>query len=393
MVSPFELSLLGELRNLKEENLFRERFLLPKRGLKVLCSNNYLNLSNHPRVKERAIEAVKRFGTSSSASQLVSGYTDLHRELEELLSSIKGCERCLTFGSGYLANVGTISALFGKGDAVFSDRLNHASIIDGVRLSKADRFIYPQRDGETVEDLLREHRNRYRRCGIITDSVFSMDGDITPLPRLVGLAQRYGCALLVDDAHATGVLGFSSLEYFGIPPKGDTVQIGTFSKALGSYGAYVCGSEVVIQYLVNRARSLIFSTSLPPPAVGAAIGAVIGLGIGANGAAIGALEVLKDNPDLIRELQRRSKTVKGWLKEFNLSHSEDITPIVPIVLGDEKLTLEVRDRLLQKGFFVQAIRYPTVERGKARLRLTVTLEHPLEVYENFVETLRGILRV
>ena len=378
MVSPFELSLLGELRNLKEENLFRERFLLPKRGLKVLCSNNYLNLSNHPRVKERAIEAVKRFGTSSSASQLVSGYTDLHRELEELLSSLKGCERCLTFGSGYLANVGTISALFGKGDAVFSDRLNHASIIDGVRLSKADRFIYPHRDLETLEDLLREHRNRYRRCGIITDSVFSMDGDIAPLPRLVGLAQRYGCALLVDDAHATGVLGFSSLEYFGIPPKGDIVQIGTFSKALGSYGAYVCGSEVVIQYLVNRARSLIFSTSLPPPAVGAAIG---------------ALEVLKDNPDLIRELQRRSKTVKGWLKEFNLSHSEDITPIVPIVLGDEKLTLEVRDRLLQKGFFVQAIRYPTVERGKARLRLTVTLEHPLEVYENFVETLRGILRV
>ncbi len=378
MVSPFELSLLGELRNLKEENLFRERFLLPKKGLKVLCSNNYLNLSNHPRVKERAIEAVKRFGTSSSASQLVSGYTDLHRELEEFLSSLKGCESCLTFGSGYLANVGTISALFGKGDAVFSDRLNHASIIDGVRLSKADRFIYPHRDLETLEDLLREHRNRYRRCGIVTDSVFSMDGDIAPLPRLVELAQRYGCALLVDDAHATGVLGFSSLEYFGIPPKGDIVQIGTFSKALGSYGAYVCGSEIVIQYLVNRARSLIFSTSLPPPAVGAAIG---------------ALEVLKDNPDLIGELQRRSKTVKGWLKGFDLSHSEDITPIVPIVLGDERLTLEVRDRLLQKGFFVQAIRYPTVERGKARLRLTVTLEHPLEVYEDFVETLRGILRV
>ncbi len=378
MVSPFELSLLGELRNLKEENLFRERFLLPKKGLKVLCSNNYLNLSNHPRVKERAIEAVKRFGTSSSASQLVSGYTDLHRELEELLSSLKGCERCLTFGSGYLANVGIISALFGKGDAVFSDRLNHASIIDGVRLSKADRFIYPHRDLETLENLLREHRNRYRRCGIVTDSVFSMDGDIAPIPQLVDLAQRYGCALLVDDAHATGVLGFSSLEYFGIPPKGDIVQIGTFSKALGSYGAYVCGSEIVIQYLVNRARSLIFSTSLPPPSVGASLG---------------ALRVLKDNPDLIRELQRRSKTVKGWLKEFNLSHSEDITPIVPIVLGDEKLTLEVRDRLLQKGFFVQAIRYPTVERGKARLRLTVTLEYPLEVYENFVETLKGILRV
>ena len=204
-----------------------------------------------------------------------------------------------------------------------------------------------------------------------------MDGDIAPLPELVRLAENYGCALLIDDAHATGVLGFSSLEYFKIPPKGDIVQIGTFSKALGSYGAYVCGSKIVIDYLVNRARSLIFSTSLPPPSLGASLG---------------ALKVLKSNPNLIKELQKRSKTVKGWLKDFDLSHSEDITPIVPIVLGDEKLTLEVRDKLLQKGFFVQAIRYPTVERGKARLRLTVTLEHPLEVYEEFVETLKGVLK-
>jgi len=378
MVSPFEQSLLEELRRLRKENLFRERFLLPKSGLKVLCSNNYLNLSNHSLVKEKAIEAVKRFGTSSSASQLVSGYTALHRELEELLASLKGTERCLTFGSGYLANVGTISALFGKGDAVFSDALNHASIIDGVRLSKADRYIYPHGDTETLENLLREHKDKYNRCGIITDSVFSMDGDIAPIPKLVRLAKRYGCALLIDDAHATGVLGFSSLEYFKIPPSGEIVQIGTFSKALGSYGAYVCGSRIVIEYLINRARSLIFSTSLPPPALGASLA---------------ALGVIKENPDLVGELQKRSKTVKGWLKEFDLSHSEDTTPIVPIVLGDEKLTLEVRDKLLQKGFFVQAIRYPTVERKRARLRLTVTLEHPLEVYADFVETLKGVISV
>ena len=377
MVSPFERSLSEELLKIKEEHLYRERFLLPRKGVKVLCSNNYLNLSNHPRVKKRAVEATERFGTSSSASQLVSGYTILHKELEEFLASLKGCDRCITFGSGYLANVGTISALFGKGDVIFSDRLNHASIIDGIRLSGAEKFIYPHRDAETLENLLREHRKNYRRCGIITDSVFSMDGDIAPLPHLVELAQKYGCALLIDDAHATGVLGFSSLQYFGIPPKGDIVQIGTFSKALGSYGAYVCGSKIVIEYLINRARSLIFSTSLPPPAVGAALG---------------ALEVLKENPDLVKELQNRSKTVKGWLKDFDLSLSEDITPIVPVVLGDEKLTLGVRNELLQRGFFVQAIRYPTVERGKARLRLTVTLEHSLEVYEGFVETLRGILK-
>ena len=377
MVSPFEKSLLEELQNLKGENLFRKRFLLPRKGIKVLCSNNYLNLSNHPLVREEAIKSIERFGTSSSASQLVSGYTSLHKELEDFLASLKGCERCITFGSGYLANVGTISALFGKGDVVFSDRLNHASIIDGIRLSKADKFVYPHKDTKTLENLLREHRRKYRRCGIITDSVFSMDGDIAPLPELVRLAKNYGCALLIDDAHATGVLGFSSLELFKIPPKGDIVQIGTFSKALGSYGAYVCGSEIVIDYLVNKARSLIFSTSLPPPSVGASIG---------------ALKVLRDNPDLTWELQKRSKTVKGWLKDFDLIHSEDITPIVPIVLGDEKLTLEVRDKLLQKGFFVQAIRYPTVERGKARLRLTITLEHPLEVYEKFVETLKGVLK-
>ncbi len=377
MVSHFERSLQEELENLKGENLYRERFLLPRKGVKVLCSNNYLNLSRHPYVKRRAIEAIERFGTSSSASQLVSGYTTLHRELEELLSSLKGCDRCITFGSGYLANVGTISALFGKEDVVFSDRLNHASIIDGVRLSGTKKFIYPHRDTETLEKLLAEHRKHYRRCGIITDSVFSMDGDIAPLPQLVALAKRYGCALLVDDAHATGVLGLSSLQYFGIPPSGEIVQIGTFSKALGSYGAYVCGSEIVIDYLVNKARSLIFSTSLPPAAVGAAIG---------------ALEVLEKEPSLIGQLQKRSKTVKGWLKDFDLGTSEGITPIVPIVLGDEKTTLEVRDKLLQRGFFVQAIRYPTVERGKARLRLTVTLEHPLEVYRDFYETLNGLIK-
>jgi len=376
---PFEDDLLLELFELKEQNLYRTRWLKNK-NLSVLCSNNYLNLSNHPRVKEASIKAVERFGTSSGASQLVSGYTELHKRLEDFLTSTKGVEGCLNLGSGYLANVGVISALFRKGDVVFSDRLNHASIIDGIRLSGADKFVYPHRDVKTLENLLREHRNKYNRCGIITDSVFSMDGDIAPLGELNRLAKTYNCALLVDDAHATGTIGLSSLEFFRINPEGHIVQIGTFSKALGSYGAYVCGSMAVIEYLINRARSLIFSTALPP---------------GVVAASLEALKVLTEEPQLILELQKRSTYLKKLLREegFDLGLSEDITPIVPIMVYDEEKALKVRDCLLKKGFFVQAIRYPTVERGKARLRLTITLEYPLEVYLKFVETLKSCVKI
>ncbi len=375
MVSPFENSLLEELEKLKEENLYRYRIVLPQKGLKVLCSNNYLNLSNHPKVKERVIQTLREFPVGSSASQLVSGYTSLHKELEEYLTQLKGTESCVIFGSGYLANLGVISALFGKGDAIFSDQLNHASIIDGVRLSRAQKFIYPHGDVQTLKKLLEEHRYKYRRCGIVTDSVFSMDGDIAPLKELNLLAKNFECALIIDDAHATGTIGFSSLEYFGIKPEGHIIQVGTFSKALGSYGAFVCGSKVLTQYLVNKARSLIFSTSLPPSIISASLA---------------SLEVLKENPSLIELLMKKSKLIKELLiKEgFNLGVSLPITPIVPIIFGSEDKTLSVRDCLLKKGFFVQAIRYPTVERGKARLRLTVTLEHQTEIYEQFIEILK-----
>ncbi|RTZ68885.1 MAG: 8-amino-7-oxononanoate synthase [Aquificaceae bacterium] len=375
MVSSFENSLLEELEKLKEENLYRYRIVLPQKGLKVLCSNNYLNLSNHPEVKEKVIQILKEFPAGSGASQLVSGYTLLHKELEEYLAQLKGVESCVIFGSGYLANIGVIGALFGKEDTIFSDQLNHASIIDGVRLSRAQKFIYPHGDIQTLKKLLEEHRHKYRRCGIVTDSVFSMDGDIAPLKELNLLAKNFECALIIDDAHATGTIGFSSLEYFGIKPEGHIIQVGTFSKALGSYGAFVCGSKVLTRYLVNKARSLIFSTSLPPPVVSASLV---------------SLKVLKENPSLISSLQRKAKFVKELLiKEgFNLGVSLPITPIVPIIFESEDKTLRVRDCLLKKGFFVQAIRYPTVERGKARLRLTVTLEHSLEIYEQFIEILK-----
>jgi 8-amino-7-oxononanoate synthase len=375
MVSPFEDSLREELNKLKEENLYRERIVLPQKGVRVLCSNNYLNLSNHPEVKSKVLQTLREFPVGSGASQLVSGYTPLHQKLEEKLALLKGSDSCLLFGSGYLANLGVISALFGREDVIFSDQLNHASIIDGIRLSRAQKFVYPHRDIETLEKILKQQRGKYRRCGIVTDSVFSMDGDIAPLDRLNRLAKAFDCALIVDDAHATGTIGFSSLEYFGIKPEGHIIQVGTLSKALGGYGAFVCGSGVVIRYLINRARSLIFSTSLPPPVVAAALG---------------ALEVINSQPRLIETLRQRAQTVKEWLlgEGFDLGFSEIFTPIVPIILGSEERTLKVRDCLLKKGFFVQAIRYPTVERGKARLRLTVTLEHPLEVYRQFLDILR-----
>ncbi|NPB04886.1 MAG: 8-amino-7-oxononanoate synthase [Aquificae bacterium] len=367
-----EEELLRELEELRRRGLYRRRFL--PEGLKVLCSNNYLNLSNRREVKEAALRAVETYGTGSGASQLVSGYTELHRSLEEELAKAKGVPACLTVGSGYLANLAVITALVSEGDLVLSDELNHASIVDGVRLSKAAKFVYPHRDAKAARLFLEKRRGGFRRCLIVTDGVFSMDGDLAPLPELVELAERFDCFLVVDDAHATGTVGLSSLAYWGLEWKPFVVEVGTLSKALGSYGAFVCGSETLVEYLVNKARPVIFSTSLPPPSVAAAEA---------------ALRVLLAEPSLVERLQNLSREVKKRLRAegFDLGPAEEFTPIVPLLVGEEERALGLRDRLLERGFFVQAIRYPTVPRGKARLRLTVTLEHPPEVYAAFVQTL------
>ncbi len=368
-----ERLLIEELKELKKLNLYRER-LVPE-GLKVLCSNNYLNLSQHPEVKRAAVEAVERFGTGSGASQLVSGYTYLHRKVEKTLQKVKKIPSCLTVGSGYLANLAVVSALVGPNDVVISDRLNHASIIDGVRLSRASRFVYSHRKVEEVKEFLQKERSKYRKCLIITDGVFSMDGDLAPLPALVELAEKFDCLLAIDDAHATGTVGFSSLDRWSLRWKPFVVEVGTFSKALGSYGSYICGSKTVIEYLVNRARPVIFSTSMPPAAVAAAER---------------ALRLLLEEPSLISRLRERSKRIKSLLRKegLDLGLTEEDTPIVPLMVYDERKALLLRNKLLEKGFFVQAIRYPTVERKKARLRLTITLEHPVEVYLEFVSALK-----
>jgi len=361
-----------ELEELKRKNLYRERFI--PEGLKVLCSNNYLNLSNRREVKEAAKKAIDIYGTGSGASQLVSGYTGLHRKVEKVLSRVKEIPACITVGSGYLANLAVITSLAGEGDVILSDRLNHASIVDGVRLSKADRFIYPHKDTEIVKSFLDKKRSKYKKCLIITDGVFSMDGDLAPLKELTEIAETYKCFLIVDDAHATGTVGISSLHFWKIEWKPFIVEVGTFSKALGSYGAYICASSTVIEFLINNARPVIFSTSLPPPALAAAKK---------------GLEILKGEPQLIEKLQDLSRWVKNELKKlgWDLGITEYFTPIVPIMVYDEKRAMELRDYLLQKGYFVQAIRYPTVEKGKARLRLTITLEHSRQIYEDFLKVL------
>jgi 8-amino-7-oxononanoate synthase len=370
-------SLKEDIEKLKKENLYRERIVLGvDKKIKILCSNDYLNLSENPFVKLGAIEATLRFGAGSTGSQLVSGYLEIHREIEEILRFLKKTEKCITVGSGYLANIGLIPALADKPeDLIISDQLNHASIIDGVRLSKAKKVIYPHKDTAFIKKFLEKERNKYRRCLIITDGVFSMDGDIAPLHKLIQLAEKYECFLIVDDAHATGTIGYSTLDFYNIQTIPEyVIQMGTFSKAIGSYGAYICASETIIEYLVNKARSIIFSTSLPPSVLGAVKN---------------ALMLIKEKK-LTKQLMKLSQEIKTIFKKKNIPIGESgkyPTPIVPIMVFDEEKALELKNILWKEGFFIQAIRYPTVPRGKARLRLTISLKYEKSVYEELIEIL------
>ncbi|SHK54060.1 8-amino-7-oxononanoate synthase [Thermocrinis minervae] len=362
-----------ELRGLKELNLYRQRRL--REGVKDFCSNDYLALRNHPEVVEEAIRVLREEGLGSGASQLVSGYSRYHMALEEDLAGFKGTECCVLFGSGYLANLGAIGALVGEKDVIFSDELNHASIIDGCRLSKAKVIVFKHRDYKHLEELLKEHRKNYRRALIISDSVFSMDGDIADLRELNRLAKEYDAILYLDEAHATGVLGTTGkgiLEEFSQGWEGHMIIMGTLSKALGSYGAFVCGSKILCEYLVNKARSLIFSTSLPPSVCAGARK---------------ALEIIRREPQRIKRLKELTLYVYNRLKELHLDVLFYGTPIIPIMLYEEKKALEVSRALLEDGLFIQAIRYPTVPLKKARLRLTVSLNYTQEDVEILLSSL------
>ncbi len=326
----------------------------------LLCSNNYLGLANHPALREAAERALRDFGAGAGASRLISGSMRLHHEIEERLAGFKGTMAALLFNSGYQANVGTIAALLGRGDAVFSDELNHASIIDGCRLSRAEVMVYPHCDLDALERLL--GASRARRRLIVTDTVFSMDGDTAPLRGICDLADRYGAMVMVDEAHATGVLGPTGaglVEAEGLRGRID-VQMGTLGKALGSFGAYVAASRPVIDLLINKARSFVYSTALPPPVVAAA------------GA---ALTLVRQEPERRQRLVENGVWLVERLRKLGLSPGGSCGHIVPVFFGDAQTTMQAAQRLLREGVFVQGIRPPTVPPGTSRLRVTVTAAH------------------
>ena len=332
-----------------------------------LASNNYLGLTSDKRLRKASIEAIRKYGVGAGAVRTISGTMKLHMDLEEQIARFKNAEACVVFQSGFTANAGTVSAVLGKEDLIISDELNHASIIDGARLSKATIKVFKHKDVEDCERILQEHAAFPGKKLIITDGVFSMDGDIAPLPELCGLAEKYGCIMMVDDAHASGVLGRGgrgTVDHHQCHGRVH-IQVGTLSKAIGSMGGYVCGSRDLIDFLYLRARPFLFSTSHPP----------------ATAAACQAAFALLDSPDgekLVKKLWANTKFFKRELKKRGFQFKTSETPIVPIHVGDGAKAYEFSRKLFDAGVFAPAVAYPTVAEGKARLRAMVSAAHKRE---------------
>jgi 8-amino-7-oxononanoate synthase len=336
------------------------RVMLDGREVLLLCSNDYLGLAGHPAVRAAAAEAAERWGAGAGASRLVSGNLTIHGQLERELAQFKGHEACVLFGSGFLANVGVISALAGEGDVILSDALNHASLIDGCRLSRAETIVYEHGDLDSLAAGLA--RADGRRPLIVTDAVFSMDGDLAPLAGIVELAQRHRARLVVDEAHATGVVGPEGrglVAALGLEAMVDVV-IGTLSKALGSYGAFACSNRMTAEFLINRARTVIFSTALPPPSVAAAHA---------------ALRILRDQPGIVQRLWANAHVLRGELTDHGFAIAPGAMPIIPLIVGDPRHATALGDAVLAQGVFAQAIRPPTVPDGASRLRLVAMATH------------------
>jgi 8-amino-7-oxononanoate synthase len=364
------IDIAAQLAGLREAGLYRRtrlisgpqgpRVLLDGTPVLLLCSNNYLGFAGHPRVREAAADAAMRWGVGAGASRLVSGTMTIHERLEQRLAEFERAESCLLFGSGYLANLGVLTALGGAGQTIFSDALNHASIIDGCRLARADIFVYDHCDLEHLQWALGEHG----REGdvIVTDSVFSMDGDVAPLAGIVELARRHGAQVVVDEAHATGALGpggRGAVAEAGLEDDVD-VLVGTLSKALGSYGGYVCARGEIIELLVNSSRAVIFSTAPPPPAAAGALA---------------ALELLIEQPLRPEKLQATAALLRTELAAAGLPAPAGRTQIVPLIVGDADAAVRLSQAALARGVFAQAIRPPTVPDGSSRLRLAVMASH------------------
>ncbi len=373
------------LEELRDRGLYRRlrlvsgpqgpRVLLGGRPVLLLCSNNYLGLADHPKVRGAAAEAAMRWGAGAGASRLISGNMEPHRRLETQLAEFKGYEAALLFGSGYLANTGVIAALAGTAEVVFSDQLNHASIVDGCRLSRAETFVYRHRDLEHLAWGLEQAGGRGSL--IVTDGVFSMDGDLAPLPELLELARRHDCRLMVDEAHATGAIGpggRGSVAAAGLSGEVDVV-VGTLGKALGSYGAYACAGAETIDFLLNTARPFIFSTAPPPPSVAAAAA---------------ALDLV--SPNRVERLRENASCFRAALAAEGLDAGSSQTQIVPIEVGDAATTMDLCERALERGVFAQGIRPPTVPEGSSRLRFTVMAGHRAGELERAAKLVGGAAR-
>ncbi len=346
------------------------------RELVNLCGNDYLGLAADPRIRHAAVEAVKRYGAGAGAARLVVGDLALHHELEGRLARMKGTESALLFSTGYHVNAGVPGALAGPGDAIFSDEWNHASIIDGCRLSRAEVHVYRHGDVDGLAKLLAGSRARRRL--VVTDAVFGMDGDAAPLREIVGLCDRHGAMLYLDEAHSTGVLGETGAglaEALGVTGRID-VLMGTLGKALGSFGAFVAGSRDLTSWLVSRSRTFVFTTALPPASCAAAIA---------------ALDVLAEEPERRARLAALSARMKTGLEALGFSMKGVVAPIFPVVLGEERRALEASRRLRERGFHVKAIRPPTVPRGTSRLRVSLTASHTAAQVDGFLDGLKDVL--
>jgi glycine C-acetyltransferase len=342
-----------------------------------LASNNYLGLAAHPRLREAAAKAAMDLGAGSGAVRTIAGTMSLHRELERRFAEFKGAEAALMFQSGFTSNSGTVAAILSREDVIVSDALNHASIIDGARLSRAEIKVFPHRDAEAADRLLDETKAPGRRQLLITDGVFSMDGDIAPLPDLVEVADRHGAIMMIDDAHASGVLGpggKGTVSHFGLEGRVD-VQVGTLSKAIGVLGGFIAGPAHLIEWLVNRGRPFLFSTSAPPPVAAACLA---------------ALDVIQDEPERIERLWSNTRFLKEGLHGLGLDTGASETPITPVMAGDEVKAVELAQGLWDEGVFSPAIVFPTVARGSARVRTIVTADH---TEEDLTEALDAFERV
>lgn len=347
-------------------------------GKKVIqfSSNDYLGLANHPRLKAAAQEAIETYGSGSGASRLVSGNLVLNGQLEKKIAHLKKKESGLLFSTGYMANMGIINALVGEGDAIFSDQLNHASIVDACRMSKAETKVYPHKDMNALEEVLRKSKNHKQRL-LVTDGIFSMDGDFAPLPDLVKLTDRYSCMLMVDDAHGTGVLGVNgggTGEHFGLEDKID-VSMGTFGKALGGFGAFAAGDHTLRPFLINCARPFIFTTGLPPAVIASALA---------------ALELLEEEPALREKLWENVRFFRQGMEKLGFTSNESETPIIPLLVGDASLTMQMGEMLFKKGVFMQGIRPPAVPQGSSRLRITIMATHTVEQMDYALKTLEAV---